>query len=151
MFTNKTYNNDNDLYKDSSNDKKIRVNKRVANIVAASGVIGHHIDADVEKELWESDSCTSEESTDKGSENDIPLNEMAKRYNGTAKKCSKKIGYVTIESIGDEEESSNNELSKVSTVKRVVPGKKANKLTFGDRLKEKSRLRLPCNSKKIKK
>jgi len=59
--------------------------------VAALGVIGHHIDAAVEKELWESDSCTSEESTDKESENDIPLNEMAKHNNGTAKNAAKRL------------------------------------------------------------
>ena len=113
----------------------MRVDKRIATIVAASSIIGHHIDPAIERELWESDSCTSKESIDEESENGIPLDEMAKRYTETGKKCSKKIGYVTKESIGDKEESSNDELSKVSEVKGLVSQKEANELTFGEQLK----------------
>ena len=80
MFTNKSDNNDNNVCKDSCNDKKMRVDKRIATIVAALSVIGHHIDPAIERELWESDSCTSKESIDKESGNGIPLDEMAKRY-----------------------------------------------------------------------
>ena len=113
----------------------MRVDKRIATIVAALSVIGHHIDPAIERELWESDSCTSKESIDKESENGIPLDEMAKRYTETGKKCSKKIGYVTKESIGDKEESSNDELSKMSEVKGLVSQKENNELTFGEQLR----------------